>query len=224
MPTRPGTGRTSFVVRRRDPVEDEAQLGNPLHLDCVGEARPEEGGRAFERTLDGADPGTLGTAQDEVDARMAVVHGQHDGDDPHSGERRIMDVVTKKRTKLIENKTLHTQMPMAGTLIFFAHDTAPGRQRRRREDFTLHSAAWPGPSWDEAVLAVTSGDARGTGFRNRGTRGHDKMSVDFVGSGVTMTACPGFHPSPLASVAMSSVKVPELGTTFPPGAPVLPAV
>ncbi len=50
------------------------------------------------------------------------------------------------------------------------------------------------------------------------------MSVNFAGSGVTMTACPGFHPSPLASVAMSSVKVPEFGTTFPSEATVPYAV
>ena len=54
---------------------------------------------------------------------MSIVHRQHDGDDPHLAEGGIAHVVTKQRTKLLENETLHTQVPMAGTLIISSHDT-----------------------------------------------------------------------------------------------------
>jgi hypothetical protein len=106
----------------RNPVEDEPKVGDALHLDRVGEARSEKRGGAFERTLDAARMRTLGAAQDEVDPRVAVVHGQHHGHDPHSGERGIVNVVTKKRTKLIEDKTLNAQVPVAGPLILSSHD------------------------------------------------------------------------------------------------------
>ena len=130
--------RAPPAKRLRNPVEDEAQVGDALHVDRVGEARSEKRRRVFERTLDGAGLGTLRAAQDEVDPRMTVVHGQYDGDDPHSGERGIIHVVTKERTQLIENKTLHAQVPMAGTLILSSHDTASRRPlgtRRGRKPY-----------------------------------------------------------------------------------------
>jgi hypothetical protein len=53
---------------------------------------------------------------------MANIHGQHDSGDPDGHERRIGDVIAQQRAKLLENETLHTGMPMAGTLLFSSHD------------------------------------------------------------------------------------------------------
>jgi hypothetical protein len=61
-----------------------------------------------------------------MDARVAVIHRQHDRGDAYVGEGRIVHVVAKQRVELFENQTLNTLVAMARAFILSSHGkTAP---------------------------------------------------------------------------------------------------
>jgi hypothetical protein len=73
---------------------------------------------------------------------MPVVDRQHDGRDSRVGEVGIRNVVAQECAKLFQNKTLHTQVPMAGTLFISSHDTRlQGGSGAAKENFTLRRLA-----------------------------------------------------------------------------------
>jgi hypothetical protein len=77
-----------------------------------------------------------------VDLRVPVVHRQHDGHDSHIGKLGIGDIVTEERHELLENKALHTQVPVAGTLFISSHGTRlQGGSVAAKQNFTLRSLA-----------------------------------------------------------------------------------
>jgi hypothetical protein len=84
-----------------------------------------------------------------VNPRVAVVDRQHDGRDPHVGERGIGHVIAHERAKLFENETLNTFVPVTGTF-FSSHDKRLPRRRRPPRKTTSRSAcAAAGPSRHE---------------------------------------------------------------------------
>jgi hypothetical protein len=77
-----------------------------------------------------------------VDLRVAVVHRQHDGHCSDVGERGIRHIIAQECAKLFQNETLHTQVPMAGTLFISSHDTRlQGDSNAAKENFTLRRLA-----------------------------------------------------------------------------------
>jgi hypothetical protein len=73
---------------------------------------------------------------------MPVVHRQHHGHDPDVGQVGVGNFIAEERTELLENETLHTQVPVTGTLIITSHDTRlQGGNDAARENFTLRSLA-----------------------------------------------------------------------------------
>jgi hypothetical protein len=104
-----------------------------------------------------------------VDLRVPVIHRQHHSHDSHVCEVGIGNVIAEERTKLLQNKALHTQVPMAGTLIISSHDTRlrGGSDAAKRE---LHAPPASGsvtrPVKDE-TLDAASGGVRGTVLSNR---------------------------------------------------------
>jgi hypothetical protein len=73
---------------------------------------------------------------------VPVVRRQDHGYDPHLAQIRIGYVIAQERTELLQNKALHTQVPMAGTLFVSSHDTRlQGGSNAAKENFTLRRLA-----------------------------------------------------------------------------------
>ena len=77
-----------------------------------------------------------------MDPRVPVVDRQRDGHDVDIAHVGIGNVIAEERTKLLENKALHTQVPVAGTLFISSHVTRlHGGSDAANENFTLRPLA-----------------------------------------------------------------------------------
>jgi hypothetical protein len=97
---------------------------------------------SFEGPLRQPRIGKRRCAQDEVHFRVPVIHRQHDGHHSHIGKVWIGNIIAEERLELLENKALHTQVPVTGTLFVSSHGTRlQGGSDAAKQNFTLRSLA-----------------------------------------------------------------------------------
>ena len=143
-----------------------------------------------------------------MDPRVAVVDRQHDGCDPHVGERGIGHVIAQESAQFFEDETLNAFVPVTGTFFFSSHDKRLPKRRRTPRKTTSRSASAggvTGPFEDDEVRDLM---ARCRGFILPGSEDFGISAVEAQAAGRPVIAFG-------AGGALESIIPGETGLFFP---------